>query len=312
MFPVISIITVSLNQGDFIGETIESVLKQEGDFYIDYIIMDGGSRDQTLEIIRGYERKLSENCLTGSINGQFSCYKSAQDNQEIIKCMGVSFRWYSSKDEGQVYALKHAFSLAFGDIYHWLNSDDYLLHDNVLSKIIQQFSLDPSVHLITGDGMIINRSGSQTGVWHCAKINFRELLFLDYHILQPSTFFRKSVYNSNSLDEKMICAFDADFFIHLIYDGNNIMKIEDKLSAIRIYPEIKTISLSNLRYKESLRISKKYSENIYYYSISLFYKLFSIVLISRIDKPGKLTLALFEVIRKVCYLLITGRPGRTE
>ena len=67
---IISIITPSYNQGEFIEETIQSVLKQEGDFYIDYIIMDGGSKDQSVEVIRKYEKILLENCLQEKIENQ--------------------------------------------------------------------------------------------------------------------------------------------------------------------------------------------------------------------------------------------------
>ena len=78
----ISIITPSYNQGQFIAETIESVLTQEGDFDLEYIVIDGGSTDNTLDIVKSFEQQLSSSGWS-------------------VNCNNISFRWISEKDEGQ-------------------------------------------------------------------------------------------------------------------------------------------------------------------------------------------------------------------
>ena len=83
---IISIVTPSYNQGEFISETIQSVISQEGNFYIDYIIMDGNSSDNSIEIIKKYENKLKVNAQ--NINMQdLTFYKNAD-----TKCLEVSYR----------------------------------------------------------------------------------------------------------------------------------------------------------------------------------------------------------------------------
>src|ERR1035437_9764873 len=106
--PVISIVTPSYNQGEFLAETIESVISQEGEFHIDYIIVDGASTDTSVEIIRHYDELLNERNWS-------------------IKCCGIRFRWTSGKDKGQTDALMKGFRIAKGDVYAWLNSDDTYL-----------------------------------------------------------------------------------------------------------------------------------------------------------------------------------------
>ncbi|HNO26961.1 MAG TPA: glycosyltransferase, partial [Leptospiraceae bacterium] len=69
-YPIFSIVTPSYNQGSYIGGTIESVVTQAGDFYIDYIIMDGGSSDSTLKIIQESEKKIQKDSRTETLNGQ--------------------------------------------------------------------------------------------------------------------------------------------------------------------------------------------------------------------------------------------------
>ena len=117
-FPIISIVTPSYNQGKFIADTIESVISQEGDFYIDYIIMDGASRDNSIEVIQSYSEKLNRCPVVFT-----------QGNAEFRKygnCKGVSYRWISEKDTGQSNAINKGYKIAVGSIFNWLNSDDKL------------------------------------------------------------------------------------------------------------------------------------------------------------------------------------------
>src|SRR5262245_45147166 len=102
---IFSIITPSYNQGQFLGETIESVISQSGAFSIDYIIVDGGSTDNSVDIIRQYDERLHRGGWP-------------------VKCQGISYRWVSEQDKGQADALMKGFLMAKGNIFAWVNSDD--------------------------------------------------------------------------------------------------------------------------------------------------------------------------------------------
>ena len=128
---IISIITPSLNQGQFIEQTIKSVLFQAGNFYIDYIIVDGGSIDNSIDIIKKYDLLI-------------------KNNKYSIKCYGIKFRWFSKKDKGQTNALNKGFKMANGDICAWINSDDWYEKD-VFQFIIKKFEENLEIDLIYGN-----------------------------------------------------------------------------------------------------------------------------------------------------------------
>lgn len=287
--PTISVVTPSFNQGKFIEETIRSVLSQEGDFYIDYVIVDGASTDGSADIIRRYDSLVKEGKLA-------------------VKCRGVNYRWLSEKDRGQVDALKKGFRIAKGDILCWLNSDDIYTGSDILQRVASYFSQDDGLEMLTADGNFIDASGNVTGVHHAEGIQVRELLYLDYHILQPSTFFRRKIYCEDSLQEKYVCAFDADFFIRLIREGINYRKTDDIMSGFRIYPEIKTVALAKTRYREQLEIAKHYSGNIYLLAVSSVYRYFEIILRQKL--PPRLFQVIFPFLRSLSYLIVTGKRGR--
>ncbi|MDP3996378.1 MAG: glycosyltransferase family 2 protein [bacterium] len=125
-----SIVTPVYNGQKYIAETIESVLSQEGDFEIEYIIEDGGSTDGTTEIIKSYAEKVS--------SGSFP-----------LKCRGVSLKWTSEKDRGMYDAINKGFTKATGDIYAWINSDDTYLPE-AFAKISAVFSHFAEVSWLKG------------------------------------------------------------------------------------------------------------------------------------------------------------------
>ena len=121
--PRITIITPSYNQGEFIEQTIESILSQ-GYPDLEYIVMDGGSTDETVNILEKYEGQLY---------------------------------WVSEKDRGQAHAINKGWHRATGDIYAWLNADD-LLNPGALTKVAREFS-DPKTHWLCGAADVINAAG---------------------------------------------------------------------------------------------------------------------------------------------------------
>ena len=89
MYPTFTVVTPSYNQGEFIEDTIRSILSQKGDFYIEYIIKDGLSTDDSVDIIRKYDTLLSE-------------------KKYNVQCKGVSYHWESKKDNGQADAIENS------------------------------------------------------------------------------------------------------------------------------------------------------------------------------------------------------------
>ncbi len=308
---IISVVTPSYNQGQFIEETIRSVLCQKGNFFIDYIIMDGDSKDNSVEIIKKYENLLKENCKVIKKDGA-KYYMKKKDDFLWNHCLGISYRWISETDRGQVDALKKGFRMARGDIYCWLNSDDIYVHPDVLQKVFSYFEKEPGLKLLLGDGPFISKTGKETGIHHVDKINLKELLYLDYHILQPSSFFHKDIYNETHLDEQLTCAFDADFFIRMLYNGVNYKKVNDYFAAFRFYPDNKTIALANTGIKEQVKIAWSYSKNIYFISVSILYKIVRTMLKIRYRNRNKKRLIdkIFIPFRRVSYFLIMGKFRR--
>jgi glycosyltransferase involved in cell wall biosynthesis len=302
--PIISIVTPSFNQGQFVEETIQTVLFQKGNFYIDYIIMDGGSKDKSVSIIKKYEKLLNKNCKIVRKFG-LKWHVRKKKNFKYNKCLSVSYRWVSKTDKGQVNALKKGFNMAKGDIFCWLNSDDIYLTQTVFQKVINYLKKDNGLKILTADGLFIDRKGKKIGVHHVKRVNFRELLFLDYHILQPSTFFKKDIYKKSYLQEKYSVAFDGDFFIHIIYDGNKYLKTNDLLSAFRLYQENKTLGLAKRGYYEQMAFAWNYSKDILRFSVSAIYKLFQKILLPKYLKY-KFFMRIYNTVRRISYKLITN------
>ncbi len=302
---IITIVTPSYNQESFVEETIQSVLLQRGEFYIDYIVMDGQSTDQSVEIIKKYERLLKENCKVIEKNG-LKYYMKEKKDFEWNHCLGISYRWRSETDNGQVDALKKGFGMARGDIYCWLNSDDIYVDPDVLQNVCSYFDREPDLELLLGDGPFISKTGETIRLHHVENIDLKELLYLDYHILQPSTFFHKDIYDETLLDEQFTCAFDANFFIAVLYRGVNYKKVTGQFAAFRLYKEIKTLKLTKTRCKEQIKIAGKYSENRFFLTLSTIYRRIQAIYEPRFKKK-KPFVWFWIMVRRICYKLITGK-----
>jgi glycosyltransferase involved in cell wall biosynthesis len=192
---IFSIVTPSYNQGEFLAETIESVISQEGDFSIDYIIVDGGSNDNSTEIIEHYESML-------------------QHGEWPIKCRGITYRWLSEKDNGQTDALMKGFRMARGEILAWLNSDDTYL-SGALQAATGLFRDHPGTGLLYGDAHYCDTAGAIIGRYRTEEFDLNTLASFNF-ICQPSTFFRRDVFEAvDCLDESLHFAMDYDLWIRI-------------------------------------------------------------------------------------------------
>jgi len=181
-FPRISIITPSYNQGRFLEETIQSVLNQNYP-NLEYLIIDGGSKDESIDIIRRYERSLSF--------------------------------WVSEPDQGQSQAINKGFELMSGDIISWLNSDDILLPGS-LRLISEYFRNDPHLQWMVGHPMVVDEHSHIIDQrLHYIKPSFNILLFTFYTLNQESVFFRKGALGERRLRTDLYYCFDYELWLSM-------------------------------------------------------------------------------------------------
>jgi glycosyltransferase involved in cell wall biosynthesis len=236
---LISIVTPSYNQGNYLRETIESVLGQEGDFSLDYIIVDGGSKDQSVEIIRHYERQINEGVWP-------------------VKCREIRYRWLSEKDRGQTDALMKGFRMADGEIFAWLNSDDTYL-PGALQQAAAAFAKGTGTTVLYGRSYFIDVEGKVIGKYPTEAFEVRRLAQFNF-ICQPSTFFRKSALDAvGGLDRGLHYVMDYDLWIRLARQFE-FTYLPQYLSNYRLHEESKTISpkASLANHQEALEAVRKY------------------------------------------------------
>jgi glycosyltransferase involved in cell wall biosynthesis len=236
---LISIVTPSYNQGHYLRDTIESILSQQGDFSLDYIIVDGGSRDRSVEIIGHYEQLLIEGVWP-------------------VKCRGIRYRWISEKDSGQTDAIMKGFRMAEGDLLAWLNSDDTYL-PGALSQAVEIFSKCPEVSFLYGKTHFVDAKGEIIGKYPTEPFNYRRLAMFNF-ICQPSTFFRKRALDEvGGLDTSLHFVMDYDLWIRMA-GKFEFRYIPEFLSTYRLHEESKTISpsMALANHKESLETVRRH------------------------------------------------------
>lgn len=306
---VISVVVPSLNHGDFLDQCLQSILTQEGSFIIDCLVMDGGSIDGSVDVMRHHEDLLKRHCEAREWRGG-RIYVPRDPASAFCNCRGINYKWRSEKDNGQVEALKNGFALAQGDILCWLNSDDYYLHRSVFQIVATEFEKDPNISMLFGDGILVSRQGDPFGPHHVDSIDLRELMLLDYHILQPASFFRRNSFSPGDLNDTYVCAFDADFFIGKINRGEKYSKVAKPFAAFRLHDASKTVAMQEQKCRELLRITKTYCRSGYLRRVSSFYRHAELALRPQWNKRWSLRSVLFRLARAISYFLIVGRPSR--
>ncbi len=249
----ISIVTPSYNQGQFIENTIKSILSQEGDFYLDYIIMDGGSIDNSVEIIKKYDLLL-------------------KNKRWAIKCKGISYRWVSEKDNGQVDAINRGFAICKGDILNWINSDDRLV-PNSLASVAEGVAINPKAGAWVGGCNLITCNGKV--LMTVKPYGLTKDLLAAWgdrgHFIQPSCFFSRISWEKfGPLDETFSCAFDVDLFLKMISEYSFI-GIDTLWTEATIHEDAKTQAQIPLLYAEISTIQARhgYEKLAIYYLVRL-------------------------------------------
>jgi glycosyltransferase involved in cell wall biosynthesis len=235
LLPSITIVTPSFNQGQYLEETIRSVLLQ-GYPNLEYLVMDGGSSDNSLEIIQRYASQLTF--------------------------------WRSEKDGGQSAAIAQGFGMSTGDILGWVNSDDLLL-PNCLRRISQYLAKHPKVVCVVGGSITIGSAGGTTPdrfglpkIVRGERETLKSLLMrggLSFY--QPASFWRREAYfAAGGLDTNLSFAMDYDLYLRLAQLGP-FGHIDDLLACFRLHPESKTINLQPVRQRECADLWKRYDLN---------------------------------------------------
>jgi glycosyltransferase involved in cell wall biosynthesis len=218
--PLVSIITPSFNQARYIEATIQSVLTQDYP-NIEYIIVDGGSTDETVEIIKKHE---------GRIAG-----------------------WVSEKDKGQTDAINKGFSRANGQILAWLNSDD-TYEPGAISAAVKYLREHPEVGMVYGDCNFINETGRVIGKFGSAQTDYRLLRQGYAHIPQQTMFLRADLWKQvGPLDPSFYFAMDYDLWTRLAA-RTQLKYVPQTWANFRLHTTGKTIAADDRCWPEMVRV----------------------------------------------------------
>jgi glycosyltransferase involved in cell wall biosynthesis len=228
--PLVSIITPSFNQAQYLERTICSVLEQDYP-NIEYIVMDGGSTDGSLKIIKNYADRLAY--------------------------------WCSESDEGQVAAINKGFALSNGEILGWINSDDFY-EPGAIRTAAEYFINHPETSFLYGEGWYVDEYSQRLRICHFVKPNFRDFYLLNHDpTLQSATFWRRELWNKvGPLDSNINWVFDWEWYIRA-HKKTTFQYIPEILSNYRIHPKAKTRTGGMDRQLEIASITLRYGHRWY-------------------------------------------------
>lgn len=212
MVPKISIITPSYNQAGFLEQTIDSVLSQ-GYSNLEYIIIDGGSTDGSVDIIKKHQKYLAY--------------------------------WISEADQGQTHAINKGLKFVTGEVFNWLNSDDYYL-PNTLKRVGEYFMEHPEINVLSG-GCEVFGSGTKDNYLSKGTQLFDSLeKTIGYAFIeQPATFFRTGPFKSlGGLNERFNYLMDRELWVRYLlhFNKEEVIKVDDLFVRFRHHEKSKTVS----------------------------------------------------------------------
>jgi glycosyltransferase involved in cell wall biosynthesis len=263
-----SIVTPSYNQAQFISETIESVLSQVGDFEIEYFVMDGGSTDGSVEIIKEYAGRL-------------------QSGTWPIQCAGVTMEWVSQRDKGQSDAINQGLHRATGTIASYINSDDLFI-PGAFARVAQEFTEHPEADFVYGDGDVIDAKGQRQWEWLSRPYDHRVMtsyhfLWNDFtnYIMQQSTFWRTRVHDKiGYFDETFHFALDVEYWIRAGQIGLNLRHVPQKFGKFRLILGTKSLSSNTAFWGDYLEIFRRYRGSR---RMSIFFAYYYYTLVKQFD-----------------------------
>jgi len=204
-WPLVSIVTPSYNMARFLEETIQSVLSQDYP-RIEYIVVDGGSTDGTLEILRRYEGRL---------------------------------RFLSEPDRGQTDAINKGFHLSSGSVFAFLCADDTYL-PGAVSTAVRHLLANPHQGGVYGEGYLTDESGTNLGRYPTREFD-PELLRTECFICQPAAFLRRSTFiEAGLMNVALRNGLDYDLWIRLV-QRHSLLKVDEYLATSRMHRGAKTL-----------------------------------------------------------------------
>ncbi len=228
MLPKISIVTPSFNQGKFIEETIRSVLDQNYP-NLEYIIIDGGSTDETVDVIRRYEDRIDY--------------------------------WVSEKDRGQVHAINKGIERTTGDIFGFLNSDDLYL-PGTFDTVAKYFQDHPKAEWVCGDTMMFGEGHKTEVIETVVPKSAAHCLSWAYTAPQPGHFWKRELI-AGGFDEAWPYDFDHDLYVRLLLAGHRCEHIPQTFAGYRLHEASKTVAENYRQIAEFERSAEVYEDRLY-------------------------------------------------
>jgi len=225
MTPVVSIVTPSYNQAEFLEETIRSVLDQDYPA-VEYVVVDDGSTDGSVEIVRRHADRIAW--------------------------------WTQQPNAGQVAAINRGFERTSGEYMGFVNSDDTLL-PGALTAMVATLESEPDVVMVYGDALYTNAQSHETGylpsrTWDPERMVRRA----DNHVVQPSSLWRRSAWErAGPLNERGYYFFDFEFYLRLSALGP-VRRLARPLSTYRTHAGSKTMGSGARKAADYVRFADEF------------------------------------------------------
>lgn len=205
--PKISVITPSFNQAAYLERTIRSVLDQ-GYPNIEYIIIDGGSTDASVDIIRKYADRLSF--------------------------------WVSEPDRGQAHAINKGLQRATGEWVAWQNSDD-VFYPGAFAQLAQMAAKKPDADLIIGNMNLIDKDDGLLRDMKYVRPTYRSMLAEGMVLANQAAFWRRSLHQKiGYIDETLDCAFDYEWYLRILQSSRKACHVNAIWGGLRLHEDTKT------------------------------------------------------------------------
>lgn len=242
---IFSVVIPNYNCEKYIEKAINSILIQRGDFFIEIIVMDGKSKDKSVEIVKKIKKRL--------------------ENKKIkINCLGIKLKYFSEKDEGQTDAINKGFNKCKGDIICYLNSDDEYFQ-NAFRYVSEKYSINKTTWY-TGKAKVIDAFGNIIRKplthyrSHLLKFMNKRTIFIENCLCQPSTFWsRKHFKEIGQFNKSLYYCMDYEYHIRSFNKKRPII-INHFLSKMR-YIETRKSANYLEHTNEHHIVTKKYTKN---------------------------------------------------